>query len=226
MKKLTMSTQTFANVTGINYPKVLLMVKKRLNLDSFPTISEVTHQHNDHETYDANKITYHLTRFHCHSMVMNLSKTISEAVFTKFDEFEDLAKRDFDANLASLSTKRLAVLASDDVMTMSTLEIADVTSKMHKDVLDDARDMFEGLGIASAEFTANRKDIQNKEFEVYNLPFNLTLLLVTGYDLTLRKRVIDEWIKLEKIVRELTPKLPDLQQEIMPTTTRDIAKYL
>ena len=43
------------------------------------------------------------------------------------------------------------------ITNMSSLEIAELTGKEHKNVLSDIRNMFDGLGILAANFSAVRK---------------------------------------------------------------------
>lgn len=84
------------------------------------------------------------------------------------------------------------------VLTMSSREIADLTGKNHKDVLRDVRVMLDGLEIQSAQFCADYKDAKGRTYECFNLPKDLTLTLVAGYNVKLRKKIIDRWIELEE----------------------------
>ena len=54
--------------------------------------------------------------------------------------------------------KNLTVIESSNVLTMSSLEIADLTGKQHKDVIRDIRNMLNQLEIQSAQFCADYKD--------------------------------------------------------------------
>ena len=80
---------------------------------------------------------------------------------------------------------------------MSSREIAELTGKEHKNVLADIRKMLDELGASSAEFSAVYKDQQLIERPCFNLPKDLTLTLVSGYSVQLRKRIIDRWMELE-----------------------------
>ena len=96
-------------------------------------------------------------------------------------------------NLSILS----AAAATGQAVTMSSREIADLTGKQHKHVLDDIRKMLEDLSQTSAEFSADLPDAYGRLQPAYNLPKRETLILVSGYSTELRARIIDRWQELE-----------------------------
>ena len=57
---------------------------------------------------------------------------------------------------------------------------------------------FESLNIQSAEFLADYKDSKGRTFKEYNLPKRETLILVSGYNVELRAKIIDRWEFLER----------------------------
>lgn len=82
-------------------------------------------------------------------------------------------------------------------LTMSSREIADLTGKEHKNVLADARKMLNELGLASAEFSADLPDTYGRTQPALLLPKRETLVLVSGYSVVLRAKIIDRWQELE-----------------------------
>ena len=80
---------------------------------------------------------------------------------------------------------------------MTSREIADLCEKDHKHVLADVSVMCEGLKIDSAEFSAQDKDSTGRTLPCINFSRDLTLTLVPGYIVVLRKRIIDRWLELE-----------------------------
>ena len=92
----------------------------------------------------------------------------------------------------------IQVLEANNVMTMSSLEIAELTGKQHKNVLTDIRNMLNQLEIQSAIFTADYKDSKGRTYQCYNLPKRETLILVSGYSVAMRARIIDRWQELEQ----------------------------
>jgi phage antirepressor YoqD-like protein len=82
--------------------------------------------------------------------------------------------------------------------TMTSREIADLCEKDHKHVLSDIRSMLEQLGMTSVGFSANLFDSYGRLQTAFDLPKDLTLTLVSGYNVVLRKRIIDRWLELEE----------------------------
>ena len=100
----------------------------------------------------------------------------------------------------------LMVIESSNVLTMSSREIAELTGKQHKNVLADIRKMLDDLEIDSAIFTAQYKDSTGRSLVMFNLPKRETLVLVSGYSVTMRARIIDRWQELEEKQTPATPK--------------------
>ena len=104
--------------------------------------------------------------------------------------------------------KNLMVIgsANDEVLTMSSLEIADLTGKQHKDVIRDIRNMLNQLEIQSAKFSADYKDGKGRTYQCYNLPKEETICLIAGYNAQVRMRIIKRWQELEEKQTPATPK--------------------
>jgi hypothetical protein len=89
------------------------------------------------------------------------------------------------------------------LQTMSSREIAELTGKEHKNVLADIRKMLDELGKAAADFSAVAHvpgpNGSNRKVEVYNLPKRETLILVSGYSVAMRAKIIDRWQELEAV---------------------------
>ena len=102
------------------------------------------------------------------------------------------------AETAFNNTGLIGLSNTSEVKTMSSLEIAELTGKQHKNVLVDIRKMMDDLGINSAEFTAQYKDSIGRSLVMFNLPKRETLILVSGYSVAMRARIIDRWQELEE----------------------------
>ena len=81
-------------------------------------------------------------------------------------------------------------------MTMSSREIAELTSKEHKNVLADIRNIEAELGGLSFQLTSYT-DKSNRQSPMYHLDYEQTMLLLTGYSIKLRAKVIARWKELE-----------------------------
>lgn len=86
--------------------------------------------------------------------------------------------------------------------TMSTRVIADLTEKRHDHVKRDVENMLGQLGLDIPKFGGIYFDAQNRQQTEYLLDEELTMTLVTGYNIVLRNRVIKRWKELES--RELS----------------------
>lgn len=87
-----------------------------------------------------------------------------------------------------------------DGITMSSREIAELTGKRHDNVMADIRRMLAELhsegGILSFQDT-HRNPQNGQEYPVFLLPKRETLILVSGYSVQMRARIIDRWQELE-----------------------------
>ena len=81
--------------------------------------------------------------------------------------------------------------------TMSTRVIADLTEKRHDHVKSDVENMLGQLGLDIPKFGGIYFDAQNRQQTEYLLDEELTMTLVTGYNIVLRNRVIKRWKELE-----------------------------
>ncbi|HHW7546678.1 TPA: phage antirepressor KilAC domain-containing protein [Mannheimia haemolytica] len=87
---------------------------------------------------------------------------------------------------------------NQQTLTMSSREIAELCDKRHTHVLANIDKMLNELEIHSADFSAQYKDSTGRMLRCYNLPKDLTLTLIAGYNVKLRKRIIDRWQELEQ----------------------------
>ena len=97
-------------------------------------------------------------------------------------------------------------------LTMTSREIAELTGKRHDHVLRDARAMLTELhGDAGLpKFGATYTDPQNGQtYPMLALPKRETLILVSGYSVAMRAKIIDRWQELESGVALLPQTLPE-----------------
>jgi len=87
--------------------------------------------------------------------------------------------------------------------TMSSREIADLCEKRHDHVMRDIREMLQqlhGEGGVPKFGDTYRNEQNGQEYPVFVLPKRETLILVSGYSVHLRARIIDRWQELENPV--------------------------
>lgn len=88
---------------------------------------------------------------------------------------------------------------STNALTMTSLEIAELTGKRHDNVMTDIRAMLVELEIDAPEISGTSNIIYNNNNTrtVYNLDKELTLTLVSGYSVKMRHAIIKRWQELE-----------------------------
>lgn len=131
----------------------------------------------------------------------------------------------------------LAIL-KQTAQTMSSREISELTSKEHHHVLRDIRayvgavvQMERGIDVRSMDWSgkegvelfgytpiggvtmAFETNSQNgQSYPIYHLDKNATLTIVSGYNILLRKRIIDRWQELE--AQNNAPALPNFNDPV------------
>jgi phage regulator Rha-like protein len=84
-------------------------------------------------------------------------------------------------------------LALENKTVVNSLEIAEATGKLHKNIIADIEKMFEDLEIDSADFSAQYKDPSGKANKCYNLDEEMSMTLVSGYNVKLRNALVKVW---------------------------------
>ena len=95
-----------------------------------------------------------------------------------------------------------ALMIPTTAKTMSSKEIAELTGKQHAHVMRDIRAMLAELygeeGIS--KFGDTHTNPQNgQNYPIFNLPKRETLILVSGYNIQMRAKIIDRWQELESV---------------------------
>ena len=98
-------------------------------------------------------------------------------------------------NVGSLRGSQSTLKAMKELIlskeTMSSIEIAELTSKQHSNVMRDIRNLLE-QGVSQINFElAEYSDNQGKPRPCYNLTKKGCLILASGYDAKLREKIID-----------------------------------
>lgn len=88
-------------------------------------------------------------------------------------------------------------LAMRPVRTMDSREIAELTGKRHADVIRDIEVMLSHAGIEPTQFCVGYLDAKGERRKSYLLPAHELMLLLTGYSVPLRDKVLRRWEELE-----------------------------
>ena len=105
--------------------------------------------------------------------------------------------------------------AVNQIITMSSVEIAELTDKRHDHVLRDIDNLLKtlspelGLGYKLTTY----KDTTGRKNRMYQMDKDATICLVTGYDANARMRIIKRWQELENEVAALKAQKAIREQE-------------
>ena len=102
-----------------------------------------------------------------------------------------------------MSMKNGLVGMSNNALTMSSLEIAELTGKRHDNVMADIRNLLIDLNLDAPDFSGAQKYNNNNTRRIFNLPRRECDLLLMGYSIVMRAKVYDRWLELE--TKPVTP---------------------
>jgi len=81
--------------------------------------------------------------------------------------------------------------------TMTSREITELTGKRHDHVMRDIATMLEQLEFTGPSFGGSYTDPTGRTLPMFQLPKRETLILVSGYSVAMRAKIIDRWQELE-----------------------------
>lgn len=90
-------------------------------------------------------------------------------------------------------------LITNNSVRMTSREIAELTGKLHKNVIRDIREMMKAIGEDGLKFESIYLDAYGREQTQFSLDKDHTLTLLLGYDTKARLKVVKRWQELEKI---------------------------
>lgn len=85
----------------------------------------------------------------------------------------------------------LELIFDNDIAYADSRVIARYFGKRHSDVLRDIRNMLKVLG-NERNFASVYKDVKGEKRTCYKLPFDETMTLITGYDVKLRHKIVQQ----------------------------------
>lgn len=105
----------------------------------------------------------------------------------------------------------MSQIVTIQALTMSSREIAELTGKEHFHVMRDIREMLAALAEDESKFGGIYLDAYSREQACFNLPKDLTITLVAGYNVQMRHAIVKRWQELEA---QQAPKVPDLSTDV------------
>lgn len=109
----------------------------------------------------------------------------------------------------------MSKLININQLTMSSREIAELTGKLHNNVMRDIRAMLESLQNSDLNPVCNSVTYtgeNGQQYSMYELDKDTTLTLLLGYDAVARMRVVKRWQELEN---QQKPKIPKTYSEAL-----------
>lgn len=100
-------------------------------------------------------------------------------------------------------------------VTMSSRDIAELTGKEHKNVKRDIENMLDALGKDALSFKRIYRDSRNRPQTEYHLPRREVEILLTGYSIPLRAKVIDRLHELEEQAKGAAFRVPQSLPEAL-----------
>ncbi|OUE68246.1 Rha family transcriptional regulator [Citrobacter freundii] len=104
-----------------------------------------------------------------------------------------------------MSQQEISIINLDQLVSMTSVEIAELTGKEHRNVLRDIRNMAEELNALKTELVGEEvyKDAKGESRVMYRLDRKHTFILVAGYSVHLRAKCYDHIQTLERRVLQL-----------------------
>lgn len=104
-----------------------------------------------------------------------------------------------------MSQQEISIINLDQLVSMTSVEIAELTGKEHRNVLRDIRNMAEELNALKTELVGEEvyKDAKGESRLMYRLDRKHTFVLVAGYSVHLRAKCYDHIQTLERRVLQL-----------------------
>ncbi|EEU9143772.1 Rha family transcriptional regulator [Leclercia adecarboxylata] len=104
-----------------------------------------------------------------------------------------------------MSQQEISIINLDQLVSMTSVEIAELTGKDHRNVLRDIRNMAEELNALKTELVGEEvyKDAKGESRVMYRLDRKHTFILVAGYSVHLRAKCYDHIQTLERRVLQL-----------------------
>lgn len=111
--------------------------------------------------------------------------------------------------LSKVNTFQVPVL-NEELQTMSSKEIAELTGKQHNHVVRDIRNMLDDLQKDDPELGHPKEEKDNRGYtSCFHLNKELSITLVAGYNTSMRLAIVRRWQELEAMQKQNVLMLPN-----------------
>lgn len=107
--------------------------------------------------------------------------------------------------------KLLPISHQNATVAISSVEISQICGKRHDNVMADIRKMFDELNLNAPDFSGTYKTVQGNEYQCFFLPKREVMILVSGYRIDLRAKIID---RLNELEQKQVPQLPSYSEAL------------
>jgi len=206
-KQKVMTTRTFAKKSGRQHGNVMTMLRKMV-ANGLLDLEESYYTNGNGSTQFSE---YKLTINDFEKIQHRLTDKELKGVRRYFGVKPTAEVAEPEAATPAKVTEVVEVADQGETLTMSSLEIAELTDKNHADVLRDIRKMLGDLGKGDgSKFAGIYFDAYKREKPCFNLPRDLTETLITGYSVPLRHAVVVRLRELEaQVAKPVVPALPN-----------------
>lgn len=115
----------------------------------------------------------------------------------------------------------MELIKINNTLTMNSREIAELTGKRHPDVMRDIFKMLEELELDVSNFARIYLDSMNREQTEYVLDKENTLILISGYSVLLRQKIIRRLEELENLSKPKPLTLLESAKELVASLERE-----
>ena len=107
------------------------------------------------------------------------------------------------------------ILGLPNEITMSSIDIAHELNKRHDHIMRDIRNQLDQQGLGHPIYGGTYTTKQNKVLDCFSLDYDQTMILISGYSIPLRAKIIKRWTDLEKNNRPEPPTQLQLAEQVV-----------
>lgn len=106
-------------------------------------------------------------------------------------------------------------ILNNGIISMDSREIAELTGKTHSNILVDIRKQLKELNINPLKYQSVYMGGNNQERIIFKLDYDQTMILVSGYSIFLRAKIVRRWTELENNFEPEPPTQLQLAEQVV-----------